>query len=96
MAKKFTGIVASDKPNKTIIVSILERKTHPLYRKQYSVTNRFAAHDEKNEARVGDTVEIIETRPLSATKHFKLAQILERAALNEDDKKALNQTEVEV
>jgi small subunit ribosomal protein S17 len=95
MAKKFTGIVASDKPNKTIIVSILVRKTHPLYRKQYSVTNRFVAHDEKNEARVGDSVEIIETRPISATKRFKLVQILQRAVLNEDDKKAITQTEVE-
>jgi small subunit ribosomal protein S17 len=96
MAKKFTGIVASDKGNKTIIVSILVRKTHPLYRKQYTITNRFAAHDEKNEAKVGDNVEIIETRPISATKHFKLVKIIERAALNEDDKKAMNEPEVEV
>ena len=96
MAKKFTGIVASDKGNKTIIVSILVRKTHPLYRKQYTVTNRFPAHDEKNEAKAGDRVEIVETRPISATKHFKLVQILEKAALNADDKKAITDTEVEV
>lgn len=96
MAKKFTGIVASDKGNKTIIVSIPVRKTHPLYRKQYTITNRFAAHDEKNEAKVGDNVEIIETRPISATKHFKLVRIIERAALNEDDKKVMNEPEIEV
>ena len=96
MAKKFTGIVASDKSNKTIIVSIPVRKTHPLYRKQYTVTNRFAAHDEKNEAKVGDSVEIVETRPISATKRFKLVKVLEKAALNEDDKKTINETEVEV
>jgi len=96
MAKTFTGIVASDKPNKTIIVSILVRKTHPLYRKQYTITNRFVAHDEKNEAKAGDRVEIIETRPISATKHFKLVKIIERAALNEDDKKVLNDDGVEV
>jgi len=96
MAKKFIGLVASDKGDKTIIVSIPVRKTHPIYRKQYTVTNRFAAHDEKNEAKVGDKVEIVETRPISRTKHFKLSQILERSALNEDDKKTINDTGVEV
>jgi len=96
MAKKFIGIVASDKGNKTIIVSIPVRKTHPIYRKQYTVTNRFAAHDEKNEAKTGDKVEIVETRPISRSKHFKLVQILDKAALNEDDKKTINETEVEV
>ena len=96
MAKTYTGIVASNKANKTIIVNILVRKTHPLYRKQYTVTNRLSAHDEKNEANVGDQVEIVETRPLSATKRFKLVKILERATLNENDKKAINETEVEV
>lgn len=96
MAKRFTGLVASDKANKTIIVAILVRKTHPLYRKQYNVTNRFAAHDEKNEAKIGDLVEIIETRPISASKRFKLVRIIEKAELTEEDVKTITETEVDV
>lgn|SRR5487761_1681171 len=81
MAKTITGIVASKKTDKTIVVAEHVRLTHPLYRKQYTVTKRFMAHDEKNEAAEGDKVVIIETRPISARKHFKLQQIVQKAGV---------------
>jgi small subunit ribosomal protein S17 len=84
MAKSFIGTVSSDKADKTIVVTIRTRKTHPLYRKQYTVSKRFSAHDEKNEARTGDRVEIVETRPISANKRFRLERIIEKPALRED------------
>lgn len=81
MARIVTGIVASDKADKTIVVAVATRKTHPLYKKQYTNTKRFIAHDAKNEAKVGDKVTIIETRPISARKHFSLQVIVERAGV---------------
>jgi small subunit ribosomal protein S17 len=84
MAKTLTGIVSSDKADKTIVVTVHTRKTHPLYRKQYSVSKKFMAHDEQNEARVGDKVEITETRPQSARKRFALSKIVDKPALRED------------
>ena len=84
MAKTLVGIVASDKTDKTIVVSVQTRKTHPLYKKQYTVTKRFMAHDEKNEAKIGDRVSITETRPLSARKRYLLGTILEKAAISAD------------
>jgi small subunit ribosomal protein S17 len=84
MAKTLTGIVSSDKADKTIVVTVHTRKTHPLYRKQYSVSKKFMAHDEKNEAKIGDKVEIVETRPQSARKRFALSKIVEKPALRED------------
>lgn len=84
MAKTLTGIVSSDKADKTITVAIRTSKTHPIYKKQYTVTKRLLVHDELNEARVSDKVSIVETRPISARKHFKLAKILEKAAIRED------------
>lgn len=84
MARTLIGIVASDKPDKTIVVKISSRKTHPLYRKKYTISHKIAAHDEKNEARTGDKVAIVECRPLSATKRFKLDKIIEKPALRED------------
>jgi len=81
MARTVTGIVAAKKTDKTIIVTEHVRLTHPLYRKQYTVTKRFMAHDEKNEAQEGDKVAIIETRPISARKHFKLQQIIQKAGV---------------
>ena len=77
MARKLVGTVTSDVQDKTIVVSIARRVTHPVYGKQYTVTKKIAAHDEKNEAHIGDRVEIIETRPISRNKAFKLSQILE-------------------
>jgi small subunit ribosomal protein S17 len=81
MANSLTGVVSSASSNKTIVVTVSERKTHPLYRKQYLFTKKFMAHDEKNEAAVGDRVMIVETRPLSARKHFRLEQIIEKAPI---------------
>jgi small subunit ribosomal protein S17 len=79
MAKTLVGIVSSSKADKTIVVSIATRKTHPIYKKQYTSTKKFMAHDEKNEAGEGDTVSISETKPLSARKRFILDKIIERA-----------------
>lgn len=84
MAKTIIGTVVSDKGDKTIVVNVQTRKAHPLYRKQYTVGKRFMAHDEKNEAQVGDKVSITECRPISARKHFKLDTILEKPVLRED------------
>ena len=79
MAHTLVGTVSSDKRDKTITVSIENRETHPLYRKQYTKTRKYTAHDEKNEASLGDKVEIAPCRPLSKTKSFKLVKILERS-----------------
>ena len=79
MANTLVGIVSSDKRDKTITVSIENRETHPLYRKQYTKTRKYTAHDEKNEAKVGDRVEIVMTRPLSKTKAYTLSKILEKS-----------------
>jgi small subunit ribosomal protein S17 len=78
MARYLNGIVTSDKMDKTIVITSRTRKTHPLYKKQYTVSTKFIAHDEKNEARVGDMVVIVETRPISARKRFMLDKIIER------------------
>jgi small subunit ribosomal protein S17 len=84
MARTLIGIVSSSKADKTIVVTVQTRKTHPLYRKQYTVSRKFMAHDEKNEAIAGDKVEIIETRPVSARKHHKLHRIIEKPTLRAD------------
>lgn len=84
MARTLIGTVSSDKPDKTIVVMISRQKTHPLYRKKYSVSRKITAHDEANEAKVGDKVSIVECRPLSATKRFKLDKIIEKPALRHD------------
>lgn len=79
MAKVLTGIVSSDKRDKTITVSVTSRETHPMYKKQYTVTRKYTAHDAKNEAKEGDKVLITECRPLSATKTWTLTKMLERS-----------------
>lgn len=81
MAKTIIGTVSSNKTDKTIVVTVRERKTHPLYRKQYTVSKKFMAHDEKNEAHVGDKVSIQETRPLSRRKSHILTSVIERAGV---------------
>lgn len=81
MAKSFTGRVVSDRGDKTIVVTVQTRKTHPIYKKQYTVGKKFMAHDEKNEAKTGDTVVISETRPISKHKRFKLDSIVEKAGV---------------
>ena len=65
--------------DKTITVSVVSNKRHPLYSKVYKSTKKFKAHDENNECNIGDTVEIMETRPLSKDKYFRLVRIIERA-----------------
>lgn len=70
------GIVSSDSMDKTITVVVEDRKRHPIYNKIMKSSSKFKAHDEKNEAEVGDTVEIMETRPLSATKRWRLVRIV--------------------
>ena len=79
MAKTLTGIVTSDKRDKSITVTVTSRETHPIYKKQYTVNRKYQAHDEKNEANLGDRVTISETRPISKTKSFALATIDEKA-----------------
>ena len=79
MAKTLTGIVTSDVRDKTITVTVTSRETHPLYGKQYTVSRKYTAHDENHEAHIGDRVRIVETRPLSKTKSFKLDVIEEKA-----------------
>lgn len=77
MAKKFIGTVSSDVADKTITVVVTRRKTHPIYGKQYTVSRKFAVHDEKNEAHVGDKVEISEIRPVSKRKSWGLVKVVE-------------------
>ena len=79
MATIMTGVVSSAKANKTITVSVTSRETHPLYGKQYTVTRKYTAHDEMNEAGEGDKVIIKETRPISKTKSFTLVEVVEKA-----------------
>lgn len=81
MARTLTGVVTSDKADKTIVISVHTRKTHPIYKKQYSVSTKFIAHDEKNEAKTGDKIIVVETRPISRRKRFTLQQIVETAKI---------------
>ncbi len=89
MAKTIIGTVSSDKVDKTIVVTVRARKTHPLYRKQYTVSKKFMAHDENNEAKLGDKVSIVETRPLSARKRHALDRVIERAAIEHKEAEEL-------
>ncbi len=73
------GVVVSDKMDKTVVVAVTSNVKHPLYKKVVKITKKFKAHDENNECKVGDTVEIMETRPISKTTHFRLLRIVEKA-----------------
>ena len=73
------GLVVSDKMDKTIIVRVETLKLHPRFKKYYKQSNKFAVHDEKNECKVGDFVEIMETRPLSKRKRWRLLTVLKKA-----------------
>ena len=77
--KTRTGLVVSDKMQKTVVVAIERRVPHPVYGKMMTRTRRLKAHDEENSAKVGDTVRIVETRPLSKDKRWRLVEIIERA-----------------
>ena len=76
--KTFTGVVVSDKNDKSIVVLVTTDKKHPIYSKRVMKTKKFHAHDENNEAHTGDLVQIMECRPLSATKRFRLVKVLEK------------------
>ncbi|MBT2658700.1 30S ribosomal protein S17 [Neobacillus novalis] len=79
--KVYTGRVVSDKMDKTVTVLVETHKKHPLYGKRVKYSKKFKAHDEQNEAKIGDVVRIMETRPLSATKRFRLVEIVEKAVI---------------
>ena len=81
--KERVGVVVSDVQDKTIVVNVERRTAHPLYHKVVKVSKKFAVHDENNEARKGDTVRIVETRPLSRNKRWRLVEIVARAARDE-------------
>ena len=77
--KILTGLVVSDKMDKTIVVAVTSRKMHRLYKKYLTQTKKVKAHDEREEAKIGDTVRVVETRPLSKEKRWRLLEIVERA-----------------
>ena len=79
LRKERVGVVTSDKMDKSIVVSVERKVKHPKYGKFIKKTTKFVAHDEKNDCNTGDTVKIMETRPLSKTKNWRLVEIVERA-----------------
>ena len=79
LRKEKMGVVVSNKMDKTIIVAVERKEKHPLYGKFVKKTTKFVAQDEKNECGIGDTVRIMETRPLSKTKNWRLVEIIEKA-----------------
>ena len=79
LRKERIGVVTSNKMEKSIVVSVVKRVIHPMYGKFVLQTKKFVAHDEKNDCNIGDTVRIMETRPLSKTKCWRLVEIIERA-----------------
>ncbi len=79
LRKERVGLVVSDKMDKTIVVAVVEKYKHPLYKKTVSKTKKFAAHDERNACQIGDKVLIAETRHLSKTKNWRLVEIIEKA-----------------
>ena len=79
LRKVRVGMVVSDKMDKTVVVAVLDIEQHALYKKAVKKTVKFKAHDENNEAHVGDTVSIMETRPLSKDKRWRVVEIVERA-----------------
>lgn len=79
--KELIGHVVSNRMNKTIVVQVIRKKSHPLYTRVISKAKKFYAHDEKNEAHIGDVVKLEETRPLSKLKRWKLKEIVRKTAL---------------
>ena len=78
LRKTRTGVVVSDKMNKTIVVAVRDNVRHPLYNKIVKKTYKLKAHDEKNECGIGDTVKVMETRPLSKDKRWRLVEVMEK------------------
>ncbi len=81
VTREFTGVVVSASSDKTISVLVATYKTHPKYKKRVKYSKKYAVHDESNKAKVGDTVRIVETRPISKTKHFYLKEIVKEAVI---------------
>jgi small subunit ribosomal protein S17 len=79
LRKERVGVVTSNKMEKTITVAVLRKEKHPIYGKFVKKTTKFSAHDETNDCGIGDTVKIMETRPLSKNKRWRLVEIIERA-----------------
>ncbi|WP_033542791.1 30S ribosomal protein S17 [Planococcus sp. CAU13] len=79
--KVYTGRVVSDKMDKTVTVMVETQKKHSFYGKRVKYSKKYKAHDEQNEAKIGDIVRIMETRPLSATKRFRLLEVVEKAVI---------------
>lgn len=79
LRKERIGTVVSDKMDKTIVVAVVDKFKHPLYKKTVSKTKKYKAHDEENTCGIGDTVRIVETRPLSKDKCWRLLEIVEKA-----------------
>ena len=79
--KVYQGRVVSDKMDKTITVAVETKKNHPIYGKRLNYSKKYKVHDENNTAKVGDIVRIMETRPLSATKRFRLLEVVEEAVI---------------
>lgn len=79
LRKERIGVVTSNRMDKTITVAVERREKHPIYGKFVNKTSKFAAHDEKNDCGIGDTVKIMETRPLSKNKRWRLIEVIERA-----------------
>ena len=77
--KERTGVVVSDVQNKTIVIEVTRRTTHSLYKKVVKVKKKYTAHDEENQAKIGDTVRVVETRPLSKAKRWRLLEIISHA-----------------
>ena len=95
MARSITGIVSSKAGDKSIVITVATSKIHPIYRKRYTRSSKFMAHDEKNQAHVGDKVVITETRPLSARKRFNLESIVAKASVQFRDEDAMAGVPVE-
>ena len=79
LRKERTGLVVSDKMDKTVVVLVSDKSKHPLYKKTITKSKRYKAHDENNECGIGDRVEIMETRPLSKDKRWRVSEIIEKA-----------------
>lgn len=79
MRRTMVGTVVSDKMDKTVVIAVQRRKRHPLYGKTIAMTRKFKAHDEENSCHVGDTVRVVETRPLSREKRWRVVEVIERA-----------------
>ena len=79
LRKERIGVVVSNKMEKTVVVAVKWKEKHPIYGKFVNKTKKFHAHDDKNDCNIGDTIKIMETRPLSKTKRWRLVEILERA-----------------